>query len=114
MYFQQKLDLNNMKKAAKYFLGIHNFQNFVSGTRDNYDCIIYKIHFRKRFNSLVIHFYGKSFYRYMVRNMVGALIDVGKHKVDPIRIKELLNMKKTDNMLSTAPAKGLTLEKINY
>ena len=114
MYFQQKLDLNNMKKAAKYFLGIHNFQNFVSGTRDNYDCIIYKIHFRKRFNSLVIHFYGKSFYRYMVRNMVGALIDVGKHKVDPIRIKELLNMKKTDNMLSTAPAKGLTLEKIYY
>ena len=50
----------------------------------------------------------------MVRNMVGALIDVGKHKVNPERITELLNSEKTDKMLSTAPAKGLTLEKIYY
>ena len=114
MYYQKQLDVNLMKKASKRFLGIHNFQNFVSGTRDNYDCIIYKIKFHKFFDTLVIHFYGKSFYRYMVRNMVGALIDVGKHKVVSKRITELLNSEKTDKMLSTAPAKGLTLEKIYY
>ena len=113
-YFQKNLDIKLMKKASKLFLGIHNFQNFVSGTRDNYECIIYKIKFRKIFNNLTIHFYGKCFYRYMVRNMVGALIDVGKHKVKPERITELLNSNKTDKMLSTAPAKGLTLEKIYY
>ena len=114
MYFQKELDIHLMKEASKRFIGIHNFQNFVSGTRDNYDCIIYKIKFCKFFNTLTIHFYGKSFYRYMVRNMVGALIDVGKHKVNPERITELLNSEKTDKMLSTAPAKGLTLEKIYY
>lgn len=113
-FFQKNLDIKLMKKASKLFLGIHNFQNFVSGTRDNYDCIIYKIKFRKYFNKLIIHFYGKSFYRYMVRNLVGALIDVGKYKVKPERITELLNSDKTDRMLSTAPAKGLTLEKIYY
>ena len=113
-FFQKNLDIKLMKKASKLFIGIHNFQNFVSGTRDNYDCIIYKITFRRYFNKLIIHFYGKSFYRYMVRNMVGALIDVGKHKVKPERITELLNSDKTDRMLSTAPAKGLTLEKIYY
>lgn len=113
-YYQKKLDIKLMKEASKLFLGIHNFQNFVSGTRDNYECIIYKIKFRKFFHRLTIHFYGKSFYRYMVRNMVGALIDVGKNKVKPERIAELLVSEKTDKMLSTAPAKGLTLEKIYY
>ncbi|MBR5662076.1 MAG: tRNA pseudouridine(38-40) synthase TruA [Bacilli bacterium] len=113
-YYQKKLDIKEMKQASKLFIGVHNFQNFVSGTRDNYDCIVYNIKFRKIFNKLTIHFYGKSFYRYMVRNMVGALIDVGKHKAKPERITELLNSKKTDKMLSTAPAKGLTLEKIYY
>lgn len=113
-YYQKKLDIKLMKEASKLFLGIHNFQNFVSGTRDNYECIIYKIKFRKFFHRLTIHFYGKSFYRYMVRNMVGALIDVGKHKVKSERITELLVSEKTDKMLSTAPAKGLTLEKIYY
>lgn len=113
-YYQKKLDIKLMKEASKLFLGIHNFQNFVSGTRDNYECIIYKIKFRKFFHRLTIHFYGKSFYRYMVRNMVGALIDVGKHKVKSERITKLLVSEKTDKMLSTAPAKGLTLEKIYY
>lgn len=114
MYFQNNLDIKKMKIASKEFIGVHNFQNFVSGLRDNNECIIYKIRFKKKFNELVIHFYGKSFYRYMVRNMVGALIDVGKHKVCIERITELLNSPKTDKMLSTAPAKGLTLEKIYY
>lgn len=114
LYFQKKLDIKKMKSAAKLFLGVHNFQNFVSGTRENYDCIIYKIKFKKRNNILTVHFYGKSFYRYMVRNMVGALIDVGKGKASNDDITYLLNNKKTDKMLSTAPAKGLTLVKIYY
>lgn len=114
MYFQNNLDIKKMKIASREFIGVHNFQNFVSGLRDNNECIIYNIRFKKNFNELVIHFYGKSFYRYMVRNMVGALIDVGKHKVYIERITELLNSPKTDKMLSTAPAKGLTLEKIYY
>lgn len=114
LYFHKPLDISRMKDAAKAFIGVHNFQNFVSGERDNYECIIYKIKFRKFRNILTIHFYGKSFYRYMVRNMVGALIDVGKGKNSKEYIIRLLNSPKTDKMLSTAPAKGLTLDKIYY
>lgn len=114
MYYHKPLNIKKMKEASKEFLGIHNFQNFVSGERDNYECIIYKIKFRKFGNILTIHFYGKSFYRYMVRNMVGALIDVGKGKNSKDDIINLLNSPKTDKMLSTAPAKGLTLVKIYY
>lgn len=113
-YYHTPIDLKKMKKASKLFLGVHNFQNFVSGIRDDYTCIIYKIDFKYRNNSLKIDFYGKSFYRYMVRNLVGALIDVGRGKATENDIIFLLNNKKTDKMLSTAPAKGLTLVKISY
>ena len=113
-FFQKNLDIKLMKKASKLFIGIHNFQNFVSGTRDDYTCIIYKIKFVYFNKHLTIHFYGKSFYRYMVRNLVGALVDVGKGKASNEDILRLLNGEKTDKMLSTAPAKGLTLLKIYY
>ena len=103
-----------MKSASKLFIGVHDYRNFVSGFRDDYTCVIYKIKFRKFKNKLIIHFYGKSFYRYMVRNLVGALIDVGKGKANNSNITLLLNSSKTDKMLSTAPAKGLTLVKIYY
>lgn len=114
VYYHNKLNIDLMKKASKEFLGVHNFQNFVSGYRDNYDCIIYAIKFKKRFNRLIIDFYGKSFYRYMVRNMVGALVDIGRGKSDINYLIKLLNSDKTDKMLSTAPSKGLTLVKIYY
>ena len=113
-FYVSKFDINLAKNAAKKFIGVHNFQNFVSGTRDNYDCIIYKIKFKRKKDGILIKFYGKSFYRYMVRNLVGAIIDVAKKKKDISYIDYLLNSNKTDKMLSTAPAKGLTLEKIYY
>ena len=112
--YAKNLDIKKMKEASKLFLGVHSFQNFVSGARDNYLSIIYRIKFKKGFNKLTIHYYGKSFYRYMVRNMSGALIDVGKGKAKPEEITHLLNCDKTDKMLSTAPSKGLTLVKIYY
>ena len=73
-------------------MGVHNFKNFVSGERDNYDCIIYKIKFKVVDNILEIEFTGKSFYRYMVRNLVGAMIEVGRGKIDIIDVKKVLEI----------------------
>lgn len=108
------LDINLMKKAGKEFLGIHNFKNFVSGQRDNYEAIIYSIKFKKINNILEIEFTGKSFYRYMVRNLVGALIEVGKHKIDSKYIKNMLENHENEMILPTAPSCGLYLKQIKY
>ena len=113
-YEKEQLDIDLMKDAAREFIGIHNFKNFVSGERANYEAIIYDIHFKKVKNILEIEFTGKSFYRYMVRNLVGALIEVGKHKIDKEVIRKMLvkyNEKKT---LLTAPACGLYLISVKY
>lgn len=111
---KQELDIKKMKEASKLFLGIHNFKNFVSGERKNYKAIIYNIKFVKRKNILEITFVGKSFYRYMVRNLVGALIEVGKHKINKEYIKNMLDEYEKRQVLPTAPAQGLYLIKIEY
>ena len=55
-----------------------------------------------------------AFLRHMARNIAGALVEVGKGKIPPLKIKEILESK--DRRLSgpTAPAQGLFLEKIVY
>lgn len=108
-----KLDISKMKDVAKLFLGVHDFHNFVSGERDDYTCIVHSIDFEEIDNKLHIVFKGKSFYRYMVRNLVGAMIEVARGKIDISVVEEMLN---TDKEMTTftAPACGLYLEKIEY
>jgi len=114
LQIRNKLDIKKMKKAAKYFLGAHNFRAFVCGLRDNYDCIIYGIKFKREKDILNIYFKGKSFYNRMVRNMVGALIEVGKGKIEPIRIKKLLEEGKYDDSIFAVKPNGLYLFDIKY
>ncbi len=110
----KELDVKNMESASKSLLGKHSYKVFVSGFRDNYDSEIYKIDLKRENDYLIITFVGKSFYRYMVRNMVGALMLVGKNKIS---IEEFKNMFDNDNnkySYMTVPANGLYLESVEY
>ncbi len=107
------LDIDKMIEVSKLFLGVHDFHNFVSGVRKDSTCIIYSIDFKREKNVLNIIFEGKSFYRYMVRNLVGAMIDVGRGKDDISLVKKRLESKEKINGY-TAPACGLYLDKIEY
>lgn len=112
--YNKKLNIKKMKKACNYLIGPHSFKVFTSGERDNYNSIIYKIEIVKKGNMLYITFTGASFYRYMVRNLVGSLLLVGENKVEPIAIKEMLD--KGENLYNffTAPANGLYLIEVEY
>lgn len=110
---EYKLDIDKIKEVSKLFLGVHDFHNFVSGERDNTECVVFDIKFEMKDNVLNIIFIGKSFYRYMVRNMVGAMIDVARGNKDIDYIKNALESK--DNIsIYTAPACGLYLESVEY
>lgn len=114
-YLQLNYDLNvkAMKKASKIFLGVHDFENFVSGSRKSYEAIITKIDFKKHQDTLIIGFEGKSFYRYMVRSIVGALLDIGRNKVTIKMVKNAID-KNTKQKFSVALAQGLYLVNIKY
>ncbi len=108
------LDINKMRDTSKVFIGTHNYKNFVAGKRDNYDSTIYDIKIYKRSNILYLKFRGKAFYRYMVRNIVGALIEVGKNKIDKEVIINMLNNPDIEKRLPTGSPKGLYLYDIKY
>ena len=109
-----KLNIPKMKECAKVFLGVHNFKNFTSGERSNYECIIYDIKFKKVKEVLEIKFIGKSFYRYMIRNLVGAMLDISNEKASIEEIKEALEQPDVKKQFKTAIPNGLYLNKIEY
>lgn len=115
-YYQsyKQLDIPLMKKCAKLFLGYHDFRNFVAGERDNYEMVVDNISFIHKKNILEIEFEGKSFYRYMVRNLVGAMLEVGYHQKTLEDVKLLLNDVSNRRQMLTAEAQGLYLMDIIY
>ncbi len=108
------LDIKKMQEASLIFLGTHDFHNFVSGQREDYHSTIYDIKIYKINKVLYLKFTGIAFYRYMVRNLVGALIEVGKGKIDKSIIQDMLNNPNIEKRLPTASPSGLYLMKINY
>lgn len=116
-YFLQvyeKLDIDKMRECAKVFLGCHDFRNFVAGERDNYLMCVEDIKFNMNNDILEIEFLGKSFYRYMVRNMVGAMLEVGMHKKEICDVSKMLDDYMFKKQMMTAPACGLYLMDIEY
>ncbi len=115
-YYQPrfKIDVDKLINAKGIFLGYHDFHNFVSGYRDDYHTTINSIEISLNNNILTIDFKGVAFYRYMVRNLVGALLDVSKGKIDKNALKDMLDKKDYQKQLSTVPADGLYLIKVYY
>lgn len=109
----KKLDITLMRKASKKLLGRKSFEAFVSGKRENYNSIIYKVRICKKNDIIFLDFIGKSFYKYMVRNIVGALILVGSHKISLEDFNDIVDSKKTITYM-TAPANGLYLFDVIY
>ncbi len=114
LLYYKPLDFKLMKETSKLFIGTHNFKNFVAGYRDDYETTIFDIKFKFKNNRLHILFVGIGFYRYMIRNLVGALIDVGKLKVEKNVIENMLMCPDVDKKLSTVKPEGLYLVDIKY
>lgn len=110
--YRANYNLHQMRLAAKKMVGIHDYKNFVSGSRNNSQAILYKIKIKQQGKIIVISLTGKSFYRYMVRNIVGALIAVGLKQKPVNYIEELLTG--DTKCCVTAPANGLYLMDIKY
>ena len=57
---------------------------------------------------------GKSFLRYMVRNMVGTLVDVGRGKLKPGDVPALFELRDRSKSGPTMPPRGLCLMEVEY
>ncbi len=65
-------------------------------------------------HALDLYVEGSGFLKQMVRNMVGLIVAVGKGKLEPDCVPEILAARDRRQAPVTAPAQGLTLTKIWY
>lgn len=109
------LDLSAMRKAVKYFIGQKNFSSFTSDDPDKKRIReISSLKMRVRGQEITFSITGKSFLRYMVRNIVGTIIDVGRGKINAGDIPAIFTAKDRRAAGRTAPSRGLTLSRVEY
>ena len=110
------LDIEAMKCAANHFMGNHDFTGFSStGTSvENKIRTISKSDIEVHGEQIIYTVIGNGFLYNMVRIIVGTLIKVGKGKINPESIPEIIKSKARNNAGPTAAANGLYLREVLY
>jgi tRNA pseudouridine38-40 synthase len=111
------LDLERMKKAAQYMVGTHDFSCFCATGSDVKDRVrtITAIDIRTGADDLIeINVEAKGFLKYMVRNIVGTLVEIASGKRKPQEMKEIIESRNRNIAGVTAPACGLFLKEVKY
>ena len=115
-HIPQKLDVERMKKAVKYFEGEHDFKAFkASGTSSKSSIrTIYEANVYQENEKIMIELTGNGFLYNMVRIIAGTLVEVGFGKLEPEKIPEIIQEEKRENAGKTLPPNGLYLVKVMY
>lgn len=110
------MDVESMRKAAAFLVGEHDFASFCSIHTQAKETVrtIYAIEVEQNGPEITIRIQGNGFLYNMVRIIAGTLIQVGNHLYEPEKVAWMLNQKNREVSGPTAPAKGLTLCKIEY
>lgn len=113
-----ELDIDAMRKAASYLVGEHDFKSFccVRTQAESTVRTIYSLEvlYDMQNAQVIIMITGNGFLYNMVRIIAGTLIDVGRGKINPDDIPDILKYKDRSKSGKTAPPQGLTLMKIDY
>ena len=117
--YNKRLDVTEMERALKYLEGTHNFKSFTKSDeeKDDYVRTIVQASLErdtKNVHKIIISFLGTGFLRYMVRNMVGTLIEIGEGKYRSEDIIKILDAKDRTKAGKCAPACGLYLKDVFY
>lgn len=111
------LDLGRMREATAHLIGEHDFAAFQAAgcqakttTRE-----IFGIRLTRLEPAVVaIDVRGNAFLRNMVRIVAGALSEVGRGRLTPGDIKQILESRDRTRNGQTAPARGLMLRAVHY
>lgn len=110
------IDEKLLDKAAKYFVGTHDFRSFCSNANEKENTIrtIHSFNVERDGDKVIMTVSGDGFLYNMVRIMVGTLLFVNEKKISESDIPEI--MKKKDRRFAgrTASASGLYLNKVFY
>ncbi|HEX8195825.1 MAG TPA: tRNA pseudouridine(38-40) synthase TruA [Pyrinomonadaceae bacterium] len=116
------LNLTEMQNAAQAFLGVHDWTAFsaASAEAENRVREITELTVETRWDTRAsaaffdITVSAEGFLRYMVRSIVGTLLEVGREAKSVETVQEAIVTGNRFLVGATAPAHGLTLLKVDY
>jgi len=122
LHAQRPLDLARMEAASRILLGEHDWTAFSSAKADGdsrvrtvSDCSLTSVwDERARANMIEFRITANGFLRYMVRSIVGTLVEVGHGAKDSDTIHTALVSGDRDLAGTTAAAHGLSLLNVEY
>lgn len=115
-HYRYKLDIEEMRKAARHFLGTHDFIGFAASgfTVKTTVRTITDIKIDSNGDIISISVTGNGFLYNMVRIIAGTLVFAGNGKIKPEDIPDIIASKERKRAGITAPACGLYLTEVFY
>jgi tRNA pseudouridine38-40 synthase len=115
-WFHSPLDEKAMQKATVYLVGEHDFSAFRAAECQAKSPVkhMHRAEVTRIGDHLLFEFRANAFLHHQVRNMVGALIYVGKGKYKPEYMAQLLESRDRKQSPPTFSPCGLSLTGVKY
>ena len=116
LWIKEDLDLQSMRRASSYLIGDRDFTSFRSSSCQSKTSFrnIYSIKIKKKGELVLIDITANAFLFNMVRIIVGTLLEVGRKKITPKKVKLILDAKDRKLSGKTASPEGLYLVGTRY
>lgn len=109
-------DLDAMRRAAAILTGKHDFKSFCGNKKMKKSTVreIYSLEVAEENGTLELRYHGDGFLQYMIRILSGTLLEVGQGVRPADDMARILERRDRAAAGPTLPARGLTLEKVEY
>ncbi|ARU61096.1 tRNA pseudouridine(38-40) synthase TruA [Tumebacillus avium] len=115
-HYPYPICVERMIEAATHLVGRHDFTSFCAANTPVEDKVrtLHAVDLREEGHLLSVTCRGEGFLYNMVRIIAGTLIDVGRGKIEPGEIPDILLARDRKMAGVTAPAHGLTMWQVLY
>jgi tRNA pseudouridine38-40 synthase len=114
--FRYPLDEERTDRGSRCFIGTHDFSSFCATATEVEDRTrtIYEASWTRSETEWIFEIRGNGFLQYMVRTIVGTLLDVGQGRIAIERLPAIFEARDRRSAGPTAPASGLHLIRVEY
>ncbi len=111
------LDIDIMDRAAQALIGEHDFASFVNNREAAAKGTVRRVlnaGWRQEEDTVIFSIRANAFLMHQVRNTVGVMLRVGRGKMSYNEFESILEAREPGLAWPAAPARGLSLIKVNY
>lgn len=113
-HWSSSLNLKAMQEAARLFRREADFSPFSSNHKLNPVKKVIHSEVKKRGAEIIYTVEANGFLKYMVRTMVGTLLEIGRERMKFHQVEDIFQKGERSMAGPTVPAKGLCLIKVKY